>query len=252
MASLLSPTATTFHQDPKPIKFAASRDSKHISNGSLWPLTSPSRKNFLKCNAFLNDISDNLLNNSLLQYPALQQLEIATEEIPEFQKWGLLIFSGITWVYLTARPGVLIGAIDAYILAPLQLGLDTLSGRRSLKRTDFLVGDILGEGSFGIVYSGVVVPKDVTVDETFRRKGNRRGRLIDDERFKEKVILKKVTSFHLLSLSHIPFGFMYSVIFYRLRLELKGLQSVESLKSGLITGYQEQLQRLAQSFLEVL
>lgn len=203
MASLLSPTATTFHQDPKPIKLAASRDSKHISNGSLWPLTSPSRKNFLKCNAFLNDISDNLLNNSLLQYPALQQLEIATEEIPEFQKWGLLIFSGITWVYLTARPGVLIGAIDAYILAPLQLGLDTLSGRRSLKRTDFLVGDILGEGSFGIVYSGVVVPKDVTVDETFRRKGNRRGRLIDDERFKEKVILKKVTSFHLLSLSLI-------------------------------------------------
>ncbi|KAL7136034.1 hypothetical protein ABFS83_10G002600 [Erythranthe nasuta] len=194
MASLLSPTATTFHQDPKPTKYSP---SKHISNGFLCSFTNPSKKNSIRCNAFLNDISDNLLNNSihldqsLLQYPPLQQLQIAADELPQVQKWGFLIFSGVLWIYLTARPGVLIGAIDAYILAPLQLGLDTLIGRRSLKRTDFLIGDVLGEGSFGIVYSGVIVPKNVVVDETFRRKGNRRGRQLD-ERFKDKVILKKV------------------------------------------------------------
>ncbi|KAI3473048.1 hypothetical protein Pfo_030017 [Paulownia fortunei] len=197
MASLLSPTATAFHQDPKPIRFPLSRDSKHISQGFIWSLTNPCKKNLIKSNAFLNDISDNLLNNSLhlnqslFQYPALQQLQRVTGELPEVQKWGLLVFAGITWIYLTARPGVLIGAIDAYILAPLQVGLDTLSGKRSLKRTDFLVGDRLGEGSFGIVYSGVIVPKNVSVDESFRRKGSRRALQID-ERFKEKVILKKV------------------------------------------------------------
>ncbi|KAI3474305.1 hypothetical protein Pfo_029093 [Paulownia fortunei] len=187
MASLLSPTATAFHQDPKPIRFPLSRDSKHISQGFIWSLTNPCKKNLIKSNAFLNDISDNLLNNSLhlnqslFQYPALQQLQRVTGELPEVQKWGLLVFAGITWIYLTARPGVLIGAIDAYILALF----------KSLKRTDFLVGDRLGEGSFGIVYSGVIVPKNVSVDESFRRKGSRRALQID-ERFKEKVILKKV------------------------------------------------------------
>ncbi|KAG8377140.1 hypothetical protein BUALT_Bualt09G0137500 [Buddleja alternifolia] len=202
MASLLSPAATSFHQDPnKPIKTPLSRCSKHISKGFIWPLTTNTcNKNSVKCNAFLDDISENLLLNdslhldqySLFQYPALQQLQRASGDLPDVQKWGLLVFAGITWIYLTARPGVLIGAIDAYILAPLQVGLDTLSGRRSLKRTDFLVGDRLGEGSFGIVYSGVIVPKNVNVDETFRRKGSRRLALQNDERFKEKVILKKV------------------------------------------------------------
>lgn len=67
--------------------------------------------------------------------------------------------------------------------------MDALSGRRSLKRTDFLVGDRVGEGSFGIVYSGVVVPKNYTVDENLRSK-SRRNRI--DESFKDKVILKKV------------------------------------------------------------
>ncbi|KAK6118184.1 hypothetical protein DH2020_048085 [Rehmannia glutinosa] len=198
MASLLSPTATTFHQDPnKPIRFPPSRDSRNISQSFIWSFTNPCKKKFIKCNAFLNDISDTLLSNSLnldqslFQYPAIQQLLRVTGELPEVQKWSLFVSGGITWIYLTARPGVLFGAIDAYILAPLQVGLDTLSGRRSLKRTDFLVGDRLGEGSFGIVYSGLIVPKNVSVDESFRRKGNRRGLQID-ERFKEKVILKKV------------------------------------------------------------
>lgn len=98
---------------------------------------------------------------------------------------------------MTARPGVLDGAIDAFVLAPLQLGLDTLSGRRSLKRTDFLVGDRLGEGSFGVVYSGVVVPKNVSVDDSSRISSGRRA-LQSDQRFKEKVILKKVVYDHLL------------------------------------------------------
>ncbi|PIN14429.1 Protein kinase PCTAIRE [Handroanthus impetiginosus] len=197
MAFLLFPTATTFHQDSKLMKIFPTRDSKHISQSFIWSSPRPYKWNFLRCNAFLNDVSDNLLNSSLhldqlfFQSPPLQQLQKITGELPEVQKWGLLVLGGITWIYLTARPGVLIGAIDAYILAPLQVGLDTLSGRRSLKRTDFLVGDRLGEGSFGVVYSGVVVPKNVNVEETFRRKGSRRT-LQMDERFKQKVILKRV------------------------------------------------------------
>lgn len=197
MASLLSPTATAFLQDSKPIKSLPSRDFKHTSQGFAWSITNPSRKNLIKCNAFFDDIPDNLFNSSLhlnqsfLRYPALQQLQRVTGELPEAQKWGLLFFAGITWIYLTARPGVLVGAIDAYILAPLQVGLDTLSGRRSLKMTDFLVGDRLGEGSFGVVYSGVIVPKNVKVDGSFRRKGSRGAQQMD-QRFKEKVILKKV------------------------------------------------------------
>lgn len=183
MASLLSSTASTFLQDSKPIKFP------------LYSSTNPYKKNSIKCNAFLNDISETVLNTSLhleqslLESPAFQQFQ----ELPEFQRWSLLVFGGVSWIYLTARPGVLIGAIDSYIFAPLQLGFDTLIGRRSLKRSNFLVGDRLGEGSFGVVYSGVVVPKNASVDESIQSKGSRKSRQIDD-RFKEKVILKKVDS----------------------------------------------------------
>lgn len=144
----------------------------------------------IRCNALFNDnlFIDSLhLERYLSQLPALQQL-------PEVEKWGLVVVAGVTWIYLTARPGVLMGAIDAYVLAPLQLGIDTLSGRRSLKRTDFLVGNRLGEGSFGIVYSGVVVPKNVNVDDDVG-SGRRRRRIPlqqIDQSFKDKVILKKV------------------------------------------------------------
>ncbi|KAJ6403442.1 hypothetical protein OIU84_015362 [Salix udensis] len=114
-----------------------------------------------------------------------------TEELSDTQKWGLLVFAGVAWIYLTARPGILLGAIDAYLLAPLQLGLDSLSGRRNLKRSDFLVGDKLGEGSFGVVYSGVVVPRNATVEENVAKRGTGRALQLS-KRFKEKVILKKV------------------------------------------------------------
>ncbi|KAI5662954.1 hypothetical protein M9H77_22277 [Catharanthus roseus] len=198
MASLFSPTAIVRSQDPKFVCFPPSRT---VSQSSLWPLTNNFKKTSIKCNAFLDGISDNFLKNSLhieqslSQIPGLQsgyeQLQSATGDWPEVQKWGIVVFLGVTWIYLTARPGVLIGAIDAYILAPLQVGLDTLIGRRSLKRTDFLIGERLGEGSFGIVYSGVIVPKNVKVDEKVSKRGLRKA-LQMDERFKEKVILKKV------------------------------------------------------------
>ncbi|GER44299.1 protein kinase superfamily protein [Striga asiatica] len=198
MASYLYPTAT-FHQDSKPIRFLPSRYPRHFPHSLIWSFANnPCNKNSTKCNAFLNDISDNLLANNplhldqlLFKYPAFQHFLRVTEELPDAQKWGLFVSAGVTWIYLTARPGVLLGAIDSYILAPLQVGQDTLSGRRSLKRTDFLVGNIIGEGSFGVVYSGVVVPKNVTLDEIYRKKGTRRA-LLMEERFKEKVILKKV------------------------------------------------------------
>ncbi|KAL8535363.1 hypothetical protein ACS0TY_011127 [Phlomoides rotata] len=49
--------------------------------------------------------------------------------------------------------------------------------------------------SFGVVYSGVVVPKNANVDDSVQSKGSRRALQID-KRFKEKVILKKVDSLH--------------------------------------------------------
>lgn len=55
--------------------------------------------------------------------------------------------------------------------------------------TGFVVGDKLGEGSFGIVYAGAIVPKNVTVEE---KRGKAKTRKLDS-RFKDKVILKMVT-----------------------------------------------------------
>ncbi|CAK9153788.1 unnamed protein product [Ilex paraguariensis] len=198
MASLLPPTATIFHQDTKFICFSP---SKPTLQKYFWSFTNLWKRNNVTCNALFDDVSDSLLKNapnldqSLNLFPGFQsgyvQFQRVTGELPEMQKWGILVFAGFTWIYLTARPGVLIGAIDAYLLAPLQLGLDSLTGRRSLKRSDFLIGDRLGEGSFGVVYSGVIVPKNVTVEERVRKGGSRKT-LDMDGRFKEKVILKKV------------------------------------------------------------
>lgn len=98
---------------------------------------------------------------------------------------------GLTWVYFTARPGIILGAIDAYLFAPLQTGFDILTGKRGLKRTDFLITGKLGEGSFGIVYAGVVVPKNMKRDARLVKSGRRQS-IESDERFKDKVILKQV------------------------------------------------------------
>ena len=100
-----------------------------------------------------------------------------------------MLFAGFAWLYLTARPGVLLAAFDSYLLAPLQLGFATLTGRRRLKRTDFLIGERLGEGSFGVVYSGLVVPKNVSVDaDRVLTRATLRA-LENDQRFNDKVIL---------------------------------------------------------------
>ncbi|KAM7467894.1 hypothetical protein LguiB_015456 [Lonicera macranthoides] len=193
MASLISPTATT----PKFICFSHPA-LRPKSQNRLFPFTNPSKTNNpFSCNAFPDDLLHTTLNlnQSLPLSPILQsgyaQFQTLTGELPETEKWGILVSAGFVWIYLTARPGVLIGAIDAYLLAPLQMVIDTLAGKRSLKRTGFLVGDKLGEGSFGVVYSGVVVPKNVTAEERTRKTGNRRA-LMKDSRFKDKVILKKV------------------------------------------------------------
>ncbi|RYR24483.1 hypothetical protein Ahy_B02g057985 [Arachis hypogaea] len=111
-----------------------------------------SRRGLIRCNAFFDDVATGLLE--LENAPYFQGLS-------ETQRWWIVVFGGLAWIYFTARPGVLVGAIDAYLLAPLQLALDSLSGRRNLKRTDFLVGEKLGEGSFGVVYSGVLLPKNL-------------------------------------------------------------------------------------------
>ncbi|KAG5550780.1 hypothetical protein RHGRI_015666 [Rhododendron griersonianum] len=193
MASLLSSTATTLphnNHNYKPTFFSPTRIiSTHFQRTQV------------RCNAFLDNIPENFLNNPLYFDQSLSLLPVfrsgyaqfqrATAELPEVEKWGILVFGGFIWIYLTARPGVLIGAIDSYILAPLQIGVDSLLGRRGLKSSDFLIGDRLGEGSFGVVYAGVIVPKNMSVEETLPNSGRRKAAMRDGQ-FKQKVILKKV------------------------------------------------------------
>jgi hypothetical protein len=76
------------------------------------------------------------------------------------------------------------------VLAPLQLALDSVLGRRSLKMSDFVLGERIGEGSFGVVYFGAVVPRGGVVVE--QRVGKAKTKLTNDDRYKEKVVLKKV------------------------------------------------------------
>ncbi|XBJ18717.1 hypothetical protein VPH35_009823 [Triticum aestivum] len=80
---------------------------------------------------------------------ALSRMEELTAGMNEAERWALFGVVAVTWLYLTARPGVLSGAVDTYVFAPLQQALDTLLGRRSLKMSDFVVGERIGEGSFG-------------------------------------------------------------------------------------------------------
>ncbi|KAL4190023.1 hypothetical protein AMTRI_Chr08g168390 [Amborella trichopoda] len=176
--------------------------SKHPTSAfESFSLSSSSRPT--KCSAFLGNISEEIANDlasigfeseSLIVSPLIQSglsLVQGVVDLPEGERWAFLSLVSFAWVYLTARPGVLIGAFDAYVLAPLQLGLDSIVGRRDLRRSDFVLGERLGEGSFGVVYSGAVVPRNVNVED---RAGKTVKDLEREERFKnlQKVILKKV------------------------------------------------------------
>lgn len=195
MASLLPPTSpplTKHHSFPS--SFSYSNPIPHLNLAA----TKSNKRLHSKFNAFSNDLLIDALSSfessPLLPFlkQGISQFETVASGLTESEKLEAFLFVLIVWVYLTARPGVLIGAIDAYLFAPLQLGLDSSLGRRNLKMSDFVVGEKLGEGSFGIVYAGAVVPKNITAEEKVSKRGKR---IKIDERFKEKVILKKVTLF---------------------------------------------------------
>ncbi|CAL0324303.1 unnamed protein product [Lupinus luteus] len=200
MASLLSPTTILKQHNQMTICFSPLKPTLPTYNNNV---SFKSTSNSSKCHAFFDDISNGLLENGVIQ-SGIVQFERVTEDLSDMQRWSFVIFGGLTWIYLTARPGVLVGAIDAYLLAPLQLGLDNLSGRRkNLKSSDFVVGDKLGEGSYGVVYSGVLLPKNVNVnvnvnveEERVQKKRGGRGKAAIttqlDVKSKDKVILKKV------------------------------------------------------------
>lgn len=159
---------------------------------------------FLKCRfspPTLTQLSSSQKNNSMrcsfspedYYIPAVDFVGHSLSALNDTQKWASFASAGLVWFYLTARPGVLVGAIDAYLLAPLQLGIDTLIGTRRFKRSDFLVAEKLGEGSFGVVYSGVLLPKNsssVVDEQRIMNKATLKSSSLGD--FKERVILKKV------------------------------------------------------------
>ncbi|XP_073222595.1 serine/threonine-protein kinase STN8, chloroplastic-like [Cicer arietinum] len=183
MSSLLSTTTTTLqHTHNKiffsPLKLTTSFNSSFSANHF-------NTHSIIRCNALSDIIPKDLFKNTYY----LDQFQSVSEDLTDMQRFGILVFVGLTWFYLTARPGVLFGAIDAFLLAPMQFVLDSLSGRRNMKRSDFLIGSKIGEGSFGVVYSGVLVPKNVDVKEMMMQKSGR-GNL--DANSKDKVILKKV------------------------------------------------------------
>ncbi|CAJ2665137.1 serine/threonine-protein kinase STN8 chloroplastic-like [Trifolium pratense] len=200
-ASLLHPTSITtlkqhhHHRTSTICFFYPSLKPTIIPPYNVSFLTNTNRFN-TKCNAFFdnNNVVNSLLDVGGDNFPTfLRSLLLQFEDLSDMQRWESLVFGSLIWIYLTARPGVLIGAIDAYLLAPLQLAFDNLSGRRNLKTADFLVGNKIGEGSFGVVYSGVLVPKSVMLDEEVTKRGRSKvttTRL--DTKSKDKVILKKV------------------------------------------------------------
>ncbi|GLJ44264.1 hypothetical protein SUGI_0925570 [Cryptomeria japonica] len=119
------------------------------------------------------------------------QLQQRWAEMAEEQRWVVAGSLCVGWLYGTARPGVLNGAVDAYVFAPLQLLFDTLLQRRNLKRTDFALGERLGEGSFGIVFAGAMLPSDVKDDQQLGSRSKRINEYQGYQNF-NKVILKKV------------------------------------------------------------
>ncbi|CAI5471391.1 unnamed protein product [Closterium sp. Yama58-4] len=111
---------------------------------------------------------------------------------PADDKIAQLAAAGALYVYLTVRPGVLAGALDAYIAAPLQSLSDTVRGRRKFRRTDFVVGRRLGEGNFGTVYEGALKKKGKAGDEEEFGRRSRQLEDLDEREIKSRVILKKV------------------------------------------------------------
>lgn len=201
-SSLLPPTASLTKNPSFP---------KHTSlNPFILPLKPP-RHAAGRCSALIQDfLPENFppleLDANSPLYPfaryGIAQLRGALAGLPEIERWEIVALVGLIWVYLTVRPGVLNGAVDAYVFAPLQLGIDSLLGRRNLKMDDFVVGDKLGEGSFGVVYYGALVAKNGGVEDGVRKRGRRADM---DRKYKERVILKKA--------SDLSSPFIYSVLF---------------------------------------
>ncbi|ESQ40015.1 hypothetical protein EUTSA_v10013451mg [Eutrema salsugineum] len=162
MASLLSP----------PIAGAFQSHLKCFTGGFSSPSLFPTQNSLFRMRCSFSPVD--FVGQSLSGF------DESLGRYSDTQKWELVASAGVVWFYLTARPGVLIGAIDAYLLAPLQLGLDTLIGTRRLKSSDFLVKEKLGEGSFGVVYSGFLLPKN-------KNSGVRKAKAGE-----QRVILKKV------------------------------------------------------------
>ncbi|CAN7113362.1 unnamed protein product [Brassica rapa subsp. narinosa] len=164
-----------------------------MASSLFSPVTSGSFPWHLKCGFSPHTPLSSHKNSLRCSFSPVDFVGQSLSHLPAFndtQKWASFASAGLVWFYLTARPGVLVGAIDAYLLAPLQLGLDTLIGARRFKRSDFLVTEKLGEGSFGVVYSGLLLPKNSSVDEA--RLMNKTTLQSLGEEFKERVILKKV------------------------------------------------------------
>ncbi|RWW04170.1 hypothetical protein BHE74_00026024 [Ensete ventricosum] len=240
MASLPPPTATSLGKNH------CLPSSKYTSLSQLSPPPKPSRQVAGRCNAMIGGVilpEDFVANGLHLDvssplFPYLQygyvQFQRVVAGLPEIERGEILAFVGLCWVYLTVRPGVLLGAVDAYVLAPLQLGIDSLLGKRNLKMSDFAVGDKLGEGSFGIVYYGAIVEKNGSdVEDGVARRG-RRAKV--DQKYKERVILKKASNLKSFNRNlaeyikdrNFPFN-LESIMFGRV---LQGVDSVK--RSALI------------------
>eukprot|EP00887_Chlorella_sp_A99_P000312 scaffold13.g312.t1 len=106
--------------------------------------------------------------------------------------WSLVLLAAAA-AYLCAKPGVVVGAFDYYIAAPLQ---------RATQQDDFVIGKKVGGGGFGTVYRALLRdPKKV-------RRPRRGGAALDRRGWvaggtsnvgigpnEEAVILKKATEF---------------------------------------------------------
>jgi len=82
-------------------------------------------------------------------YRSTLDVKLRGETPPIFTPVGLSILSAIAF-YLTITPGVLGGFVDYYILRPLL-------GQKRFTLDDFVLGQKLGEGGFGVVFKATGV-----------------------------------------------------------------------------------------------